>query len=49
MPGRRTVVAAFILRRLSEKIKPKNKSLFFVLVDMEKVFDRVPREVIRFF
>ena len=48
MSGRRTVDAVFVLRRLSEKIRAKNKNLFFIYVDLEKAFDWVPREVIRF-
>ena len=45
MPGRGTVDAVFVLRRLSEKFKAKNKKLFFIFVDLEKAFDQVPREV----
>ena len=48
MPGRGTVDAVFVLRRLSGKFRVKNKKLFFIYVDLEKAFDRVPREVIRF-
>ena len=44
MPGRGTVDAVFVLRRLSEKFRAKNKKLFFVFDDL----DRVPREVIHF-
>ena len=47
MPGRGTVDTVFVLRRLCEKFRAKNK-LFFVFVDLEKAFDWVPREVIRF-
>ena len=47
MPGRGTVDAVLVTRRLSEKFKAKNK-LFFIFVGLEKAFDRVPREVIRF-
>ena len=48
MPERVTVDAVFVLRRLTEKLRTKNKKLFFVFGDLEKAFDRVPREVIRF-
>ena len=48
MPGRGTVDAVFVLRRLSEKLRAKNKKLFFVFVDLEKAFDQMPREVICF-
>ena len=48
MPGRGTVDAVFVLRRLTEKFKIKNK-LFVIFVDhLEKAFYRVPREVICF-
>ena len=49
MPGRGTVDAVSVLRRLTEKIRARNKKLFFVFVDLEKAFDQVPREVIRFY
>ena len=45
MPGKGTV---FVLRRLREKFRAKNKKLFFIFVDLEKAFDRVPREVVHF-
>ena len=48
MPGRGTVDAVFVLRRLAEKFRAKNKKLFFVFVDLQKAFDWVPREVICF-
>ena len=48
MPGRRTVDAVFVLRRLSEKFRAKNKKLCLVFVYLERAFDWVPREVIRF-
>ena len=47
MAGRVTD-AVFVLRRLSEKLKAKNKKLLFIFADLEKAFDRVPRKVIRF-
>ena len=45
MPGKGTV---FVLRRLREKFRAKNKKLFFIFVDLEKAFDWVPREVVHF-
>ena len=38
----------FVLRRLTEKFRPKIRSCFFIFVDMEKAFDQGPREVIFF-
>ena len=38
----------FVLRRLSEKFRAKNRKLFFIFVDLEKAFDQVQREVIHF-
>ena len=46
MPGRGTVDAVFVLRRLIEKFRAKNKKLLFVFVDLEKAFDRVLKEAI---
>ena len=40
MPGRGTVDAVFVLRRLTEKFSAKNK-LFFVFLDLEKAADWV--------
>ena len=46
MPGRGTTDAIFILRQLQEKYLAKRKNLYFAFVDLEKAFDRVPREVL---
>ena len=48
MPGRVTVDDVFVLRKLSEKFRAKNKKFFLIFVDLEKAFDRVRKEVIRF-
>ena len=48
MSERGTDDTVFVLRRLSETFRAKNKKLFFIFVDLEKDFNRVPREVIRF-
>ena len=47
MPGRGTVDAVFVLMRLSEKFRAKNKFIF-IFADLEKDFDQVPKEFIRF-
>ena len=48
MLGRGTVYAVFVQRGLNEKFRAKNRKLFFVFVDLEKAFNQVPGEVIRF-
>jgi len=47
MKGKGTTDAIFIVRQMQEKFGAKGKKLYFGFVDMEKAFDRVPREVIR--
>ena len=46
MPGRGTTDAFFILRQLHEKHLVERKDLYFIFVDSEKAFDRVPRRVL---
>ena len=47
MPGRGTIDAIFIARQLQELHLEKNKELFFAFVDLEKAFDRVPRDIVK--
>jgi len=46
MPGRGTVDAIFIARQMQEKYRAKKKDLYFAFIDLEKAFDRVPRDVL---
>ena len=42
-----TTDAIFIVRQMQEKFRAKGKKLYFGFVDLEKAFDMVLREVIR--
>jgi len=47
MKGKETTDAIFIARQMQKTFRTKGKKLYFGFVDLEKAFDRVPREVIR--
>jgi len=47
MKGKTTTDAIFIVRDMKENLRAKGKKLYFRFVDLEKAFNRVPREVIR--
>ena len=46
MKGKGTTDAIFMARQMQENFRVKGKKLYFGFVDLEKAFDRVPREVL---
>ena len=42
--GKETTDAIFMARQMQENFRVKGKKLYFGFVDLEKAFDRVPRE-----
>ena len=46
MPGRSTMEAIYLLRKLMEGYREKKKDLHITFIDLEKVYDRVPRDII---
>ena len=46
MKGKGAADAIFMARQMQSNFRVKGKKLYFHFVDLEKAFDRVPREVI---
>ena len=45
-PGKGTIDSIFIIRQLQEKVLEKRGKLFLTFLDLEKAYDRVPRDVV---
>jgi len=46
MQGRSTIEAIHLLRQLIHRFRERRRNLHVIFIDLEKVYDKVPREVL---
>ena len=47
MPGRSTMEEIYLLRRVIEKYRENKRDIHIAFIDLEKTYDRVPRDIIQ--